>query len=130
MQRTHIRTAPSRVLTQFQLLPRFGTVEYTQAKVQRTFKHDGFIPKLIPSAFNPEHTHKTRGLKPYPRPIATMGQGLTNDTAGLFPHQGYARHQKRGLSYMQDGRDKTIGRAVTPPDSQFADRDNKLGLPR
>ena len=130
MERAHIRTRKSNVLTQFDILPRFGMIENTQPKVQKTFKYSRFIPKLIPSAFHPEHTHKKLGLKPFPRPVRSSGQGPTNDTSGLTAHQGYAKHQKKGLSYMQDGKDKTIGKAVIPPDSQFPSQNNKLGLPR
>ena len=117
------------VPTYFNLQPRFGSVEHTQPKVQKTYTYAPYHPKLIPSAIQENHTRQAISLKPTPLTRRTV-QALDNHTAGITAHQGYGRHQNRGLAYKMNGRDTTRGPLLVQADSTYAGLNNQLGIPR
>lgn len=115
--------------TYFELQPRYGTVEHTQPRVQKTYKYEPYHPRLIPSAIQEHHTRKVLSLKPTPL-TRRSGQGLDNFTAGITAHQGYGRHQDRGLAFKMNDRDTTKGPLLKQADSTFAALNSRLGTPR
>ena len=106
---------PAAEPTYFDLQPRMmrGSEETMQANVPLVPRtSDPYKNKLIPSANHPHHTRQVLGLKPYPLSIRT-GIDPGHRYSGVNAHQGYGRHQRRGLAYKLDGTDHTKGPLIT-----------------
>jgi len=86
-----------------------------------------FRQPLIPSAAQVPHTRLVLGLKPAPFSIRTgMDPGPMHQNA----HQGYGRHQRKGLAYKLDEKDRTIGPLLVQADSAYAGLNNRLPIPK
>lgn len=81
---------------------------------------------LIPSAAQVPHTRLVLGLKPSPFSIKT---GIDAGPMHQNASQGYGRHQKQGLAYKIDGKDRTTGKLLVQSDSSYAGLNNRLPIP-
>ena len=89
---------------------------------------DVFILPLMNSASMTSHMRQVLGTKPYPFSIKT---GIDpGPRSGKVCSQGYARHQKKGLAYMIDGKDHvSAGPLLVQADSSYAGMNNRIPLP-
>jgi hypothetical protein len=123
--RNGIKTGPKP--TYFDIQPEIRIGEPPSSKtpmIPRDFKP--FRQPLIPSANQVPHTRLVLGLKPAPFSIRTgMDPGPMHQNA----HQGYGRHQNKGLSFKLDGKDRTAGKLLVQADSAYAGLNNRLPIP-
>lgn len=84
-------------------------------------------PPLLNNAIQRPHTMKVKGKENFNARIVPRPPPVPS-TDSMYPKQGYARGQEKGLSYMK--MDRPIDGPLMPlADSDFASRDSKLGPP-
>ena len=86
-------------------------------------------PPLINNAIQPSTLRKVLGksnqnsiIIPRPQPVPS--------TDGMYPKQGYARHQQKGLAYEAIPGKKIDGPIMPLADSNFAFLNSRLGQPK
>jgi hypothetical protein len=86
-------------------------------------------PKLLNNAIQPSTLRKVLGKSNFNSIIVVRSQPAPS-TDGMFPKQGIARHQKRGLAYEDIPGKKIDGPLMPLADSNFAFLNSKLGQPK
>ena len=82
---------------------------------------------LIPSAAQVPHTRLVLGLKPS---LFSIRTGIDPGPMHQNASQGYGRHQRKGLAYKLDGKDRTIGPLLVQADSAYAGLNSRLPIPK
>ena len=85
-------------------------------------------PKLLNNAIQPSTLRKVLGKSNFNSIIIPRPQPVPQ-TDGMYPKQGIARHQKKGLAYEVIPGKKIGGPIMTLADSNFAWMNSKLGQP-
>ena len=86
-------------------------------------------PPLLNNAIQPSTLRKVLG-KSNPNSIVVPRPQPVPSTDGMYPKQGYARHQQRGLAYEAIPGKKIDGPIMPLADSSFAWMNSKLGQPK
>ena len=104
-------------------------LKYHQDGIRKFDRQDGVIaPKLINSAIQRPHTMKVLGCKSEREAHKIIRRPPINETKGMYPSTGYARHQPKGLSSL---RERPTDLPLMPdPSSFYAGANSKLGQPR
>ena len=86
-------------------------------------------PPLLNNAIQPSHMRKVLGKSNFNSTIMPRTEPVP-ETDGMYPKQGIARHEKKGLAYnVIPG--KKINVPIMPlASSTFASMNNKLGQPK
>lgn len=83
-------------------------------------------PKLINNANQPSSLRKVLG-KANPNSVIIPRPPYVPDTDGMYPKEGIARHQQKGLAYELIPGKKIDGPIMPLADSAFAFLNSKLG---
>ena len=86
-------------------------------------------PPLLNNAIQPSTLRKVLG-KSNPNSIIVPRPQPVPSTDGMYPKQGYARHQQKGLAYEAIPGKKIDGPIMLLADSNFAFLNSKLGQPK
>ena len=86
-------------------------------------------PKLLNNAIQPSTLRKVLGKSNFNSIIVPRSQPVPQ-TDGMFPKQGIARHQQKGLAFEVIPGKKIDGPIMPLADSNFAFLNNKLGKPK
>ena len=86
-------------------------------------------PPLLNNAIQPSTVRKVLG-KENPNARILVSTPPPPSTDGMYPKQGIARHQKKGLAYAAIPSKRVLNGPIMPlADSRFAFANNKLGQP-
>ena len=85
---------------------------------------DVFQYKALDQACHRPHTDIVLGLKPAIETRPTSQGFLAPGRGGIRAHQGYGRHQDRGLAF-----DRAFGPIMPQPDNQWAGLNSRIPQP-
>lgn len=104
-------------------------LKYHQDGIREFSRQDGVIaPPIMNNAIHRPHTMKVIGCKSEREAHKIIRRAPINETKGMYPSTGYARHQNKGLSTL---RERPIDLPLLPnPSSFYAGANSKLGQPR
>ena len=87
---------------------------------------EAYIPSLVTEAVQRPHTMKVLGCKPEPNTLL-IGRIPVSDAGTHRAHQGYGRHQRRGLAF--DPRHPVDGPLMPQASSFYAFMNSSIPLP-